>query len=98
MYRDPQALVLCPESAFRIARAIASEKTDYGRTVASGMEALRVIEESSEKLHLPEIELRYLSQLKRFLSAPPEESRLVGDSVKRFTQKIPEFKPSGYGL
>jgi len=98
MYRDPQALVLCPENTFRIASAMISEKTDYARTVAAGMEALRVIEESLEKLHLPEIELRYLGQLKRFLSAPPEESRLIEDSLKKFAGKIPEFKQSSYGL
>ncbi len=97
-YRDPQALILSPETAFRIARAIVSEKTDYSRTVAAGAEALKVIEESAEELHLPDIELRYLNQLKSFLSAAPEESRLAEDSVKKFAQKTPEFKPTSYGV
>ena len=97
-YRDPQALVLSPEGAFRIGKAIASEKTDYSRTVAAGMEALKTIEESAGQLRLPEIELKYVKKLKDFLSAPPEEARLTEDSLKKFTQGIPEFKPSSYGL
>ncbi len=97
-YRDPQALVLCPDSAVRIAKAIVSEKTDYARTVAAGAEALKIVEEASEELHMPEIELRYLDQLKHFLSTAPEEARLTEDSVKKFTEKIPEFKPASYSL
>ncbi len=97
-YRDPQALILCPESAFRIAKAITSEKTDYARAVAAGVEALKIIEESAEELHLPDIELKYLNRLKDFLSAAPEEAQLAEDAQKKFTQKIPEFKPSSYGL
>ena len=98
MYRDPQALVLCPESAFRIAKAIVSEKDDFRRTVAAGMEALKVIEENVDNLLLPDIELRGLGRLKGFLSAAPEEAPLTEDSLKKFRQKIAEFKPSSYGL
>ncbi len=97
-YRDPQGLVLCPDSAFRIAGAIASEKGDYARTVAAGVEALKVIEEDARALHLPDIESRYLNQLKGFFSAAPDEAKLTEDSKKRFAQKIPEFRPSSYGL
>ncbi len=98
MYRDPQALILSPEGAFRIAKAIVSEKTDYGRTVAAGTEALNVIEEHTAELRMPDLELRYLEQMKRFLSTAPEEGRLTEESLKKYPQKVPEFSPSNYAL
>ncbi len=97
-YRDPQALVLCPDNALRIGGAITAEKTDYRRAVAAGVEALRIIEEGKGQLRMPDIELRYLAQLKQFLTAPPEEARFFDDCQKKFSGKVPEFRPSSYAL
>lgn len=97
-YRDPQALVLSPDSAFRIARAIVSERTDYDRTIAAAIEAIRIIEESLDELKMPDAELRYLSLLKKFFESAPEEDRLIDNSIKRYSEKVSNFKPSNYEL
>jgi len=97
-YRDPQALILSPESALRIARAMVSENTDYDRTIAAGSEALKIIEEHKTELRLPAAELRYLELTNRLLAGAPDEAKFIEDSVKRLVQKIPEFRPSSYGL
>jgi len=97
-YRDPQALILSPESAVRLATAIVSAKTDYERTVAAAREAVAIIDEESVRLRLPAIELRYLKLLKDFLASVPEESKLIEDSLGRLKEKVPEFRPPNYGL
>jgi methanol---5-hydroxybenzimidazolylcobamide Co-methyltransferase len=97
-YRDPQALVLCPESAFRIAKAMVAAPTDFERAVAAAREAVAVIDEEGPRLNLPAIELKYLEQLKSFLARVPDEGKLTEESVGRFRQKVPEFRPSNYGL
>ncbi len=96
--RDPQALILCPENAFRIARAIVSAKTDYERVVAAANEAVSIIEENSKELKLPDIELKYVELLKGFLTVVPEEAKLTEDSQRQYTQRVPDFRPSNYGL
>lgn len=96
--RDPQGLILSPRNAFRIARALVSEKTDYARAVAAGKEALKVIEENAGALAMPDIELKYLGQLKGALAGAPEEARLTEDCVRSLSQKVPDFKPSSYDL
>lgn len=97
-YRDPQALILSPDSALRIARALVSEKTDYYRTVAAAREAIRIIEEEVNRLRLPEIEVKYFHTLKRFFEDVPDEDRLVDESVKRYREKVAGFNPKSYGL
>lgn len=95
-YRDPQALVLCPENAIRLARAVVSAKSDYERVVAVAREAVSIIEEEASRLRLPAIETKYLSLLKSFLEKVPEEDRLVEASVRRFEEKVPEFRAANY--
>ena len=97
-HRDPQALILSPENAVRIARAMVPEKTDYDRAVAAGLEALKIMDEHKVELQLPAAELRYIEQTKHLLAGAPDETRLTEDSTKRFIQKVPEFRPSSYGL
>jgi hypothetical protein len=44
------------------------------------------------------MERRYLAQLERFLSNAPEEAALIEECQGRYVQKLPEFRPSSYGL
>jgi methanol--5-hydroxybenzimidazolylcobamide Co-methyltransferase len=98
-YRDPQALVLCPSSAIRIAKAIVSEKTDYQRVLAAAREAIMIIEEKVGELRLPEIEARYLAQLRnQFFEKVPEETQLIEQSVRKYEQKVNEFRAANYDL
>jgi methanol--5-hydroxybenzimidazolylcobamide Co-methyltransferase len=97
-YRDPQALVLCPDSAVRIARAVVSERIDYERVVAAAKEAVNIIEENKESLRLPETELKYLARFKSYLESAPEESRLIDESVGRYRDKVADFRPSNYEI
>ena len=57
-----------------------------------------MIEEKKGEMKLPDIELRYLEQLKRFLSAAPDEAKLIEESQGKFARNVPEFKPSNYDL
>jgi hypothetical protein len=66
--------------------------------VAAAVEAVAIIEENAEALRLPSVELRCLGQLKHFLSTAPDEAGLIEECLKRFVQKVPEFKPSNYAL
>lgn len=96
--RDPQALVLSPENAVSIAAAIVSERTDYERTVAAAREAIAIIERWKIELKLPEIELRYLDKLKAFFDNIPEEDRLIEESIMKYKEKVPDFRPANYGF
>ncbi|MCX8193650.1 MAG: methanol--corrinoid methyltransferase [Nitrososphaeria archaeon] len=97
-YRDPQALILSPDNALRIAGAIVSEKTDYNRAVAAANEAVKIIEENLDKLKCPEAEIRYLSLIKKFFENIPEEERFIDEAVKKYSEKVQSFKPSNYEL
>lgn len=97
-YRDPQALVLSPDKAFRIAKAIVSAKTDYDRVVAAAIESIHVIEEEIERLRLPEVEIKYLSSVKNFFENAPEEDKLIDEASRKYLERVENFKKSDYEL
>ncbi|MCS7136638.1 MAG: methyltransferase MtaB domain-containing protein [Nitrososphaerota archaeon] len=97
-YRDPQALILSPDNAFRIAKSIVSVGSDYERTVSAAIETIRIIEENLDKLRLPEVEKKYLITLKNFFDAVPEEDKLIRESIRKYSGKVSEFNPSNYEL
>jgi methanol--5-hydroxybenzimidazolylcobamide Co-methyltransferase len=97
IYRDPQALILSPENAFRIAKSITSSNTDYERTVNALKESLRIIEEKLSSLNLPKSEITYLSILKTFLNEIPDEDELIKSSINKYS-RISDFKPENYDL
>lgn len=96
--RDPQALILCPENALRIGKAIVAAKSDYERTVAAARTAVEIIGENLASMKLPAIELKYLGLLRDFVEEPPEEGRLAEQAATRLGQKVPDFRGSNYGL
>lgn len=95
-YRDPQALILSPENALKIAKAIVSAGSDYERTISAALEAIRIIEENLDRLRMPETEKRYLVTLKNFFESAPEEGKLIDESVKKYSGKVPEFNAANY--
>lgn len=97
IYRDPQALILSPENAFRIAKSITSTDTDYERVIKAFKESLEIIEGELNSLSLPKLETTYLSILKKFLNNVPDEDKLIKDSINKYS-RIPDFKPENYDL
>lgn len=95
-YKDPQALILSPDNAFRIANAIVSASSDYERTIFAALEAIRIIEENLEMLKMPEVEKQYLVTLKKFFETAPEEHKLIEESIKKYCEKVPEFDVNNY--
>ena len=78
--RDPQALVLAPESAIAIAQAIVAAPTDYAAGKAAGLTALRLIRQArlDGRLKLPPREVPWLERLQSSLeSLPDDESRFI---------------------
>ena len=55
-FKDPQALILSPENSTRIGQALAKGQSYYERALNAGIEAVRIIKENTEKLHLSVIE------------------------------------------
>ncbi|MEM3517437.1 MAG: methyltransferase MtaB domain-containing protein [Candidatus Bathyarchaeia archaeon] len=53
--KSPQALILAPKNAFRIA-SIVLRKSKYERTIASALGAIKIIKENLNKLKLPDLD------------------------------------------
>ncbi|MGC8817272.1 MAG: methyltransferase MtaB domain-containing protein [Candidatus Hadarchaeum sp.] len=99
-YRDPQALILIPENAYRIGKVIVENSGDsYLRTRAAMMEAARIIDEEKEKLHLSELELRALKKTISALSQFPDDGdRFTSECIEIYEKLVPSFNPKNYGL
>lgn len=97
-YRDPQALILAPDSAFMIAKKIIAERGDYWRCLEAALEAVKIIEDNMNRLALPDAEKRQLHLIKNFFENAPDEDRLIEESIKRYKDKVRDFKPSNYEL
>jgi len=97
-YRDPQALILAPDSAFMIAKKIIAERGDYWRCLEAALEAVKIIEDNMDRLALPDAEKRQLHLIKNFFENAPDEDRLIEESIKRYKDKVRDFKPSNYEL
>lgn len=99
MYRDPQALVLTPESAVDIGRAIVSEDSQYRRCLAAAETASKILEENADSLGLDKTESKYLNKVKSILDDLPEEgSRFVERQTEKFVGKVDDFDPSNYKI
>ncbi len=96
---DPQAIILTPENAVRIGKAILSGgESYYDRTVMAIKEAINIIKESTEALKLPKLEISMLEKIDRMISMLPEEHEFVEKCISKFAGKIPEFNPRNYDL
>ena len=95
IHLSPQALVLSPESTWRLAAAIVNETTAYRRTLAAAKTAAAIIREE-KSLSLPAREQVWLDKIERALEALPEnEEKFIG----RITEKYGHlFVRQSYGL
>lgn len=92
-FLDPQALIISPESAYRIAKAIITEKDTYFRVLAAAREAVSIIEENKDKLGLSNIEIRYLTTIKNAISNMQNKDMVIEEGINKFKQRIPAFDP-----
>jgi methanol--5-hydroxybenzimidazolylcobamide Co-methyltransferase len=91
------ALVITPESSFRIAQAIVAESGDYNRTRAAGLEACRIIREGAGSfgLDIPDREMRWLDRIESDLDEYATESALIDETMPDFGDA---FLPAEYGM
>ena len=97
-YKDPQALILSPESSIRIGRALVKGHSYYERALNAGIEAIRIIKENQDMLNLPSIERRYINMIEKQLESAPEESTFVQQMIKKYSEITKEFNPRNYEL
>ncbi len=74
-WRDPQALVLAPQFAWEIAKAIVEEDDDYRRVLSAGLKAVELIEREwrGGKLKLDRREVEYVHKLAYELRSLPDD-------------------------
>lgn len=101
-YRDPQALILAYDNAYRIGEAIVKYGNDpYLRARAAALEAGAIINEAveSKKMYLTRFERDSLdSALKIFEELPSESDQFVDECIRKYSRKVAEFDPKSYGL
>jgi len=101
-YRDPQALILAYDNAYRIGEAIVNYGKDpYLRARAAALEAGKIINEASEagKLYLTRFERDSLdSALKVLEELPMDVDQFTDECLRTYTKKVAEFDPKSYEL
>ena len=95
--KSVHALVISPESSFRIAKAIVQSTGDFDRTRAAGLAGCEIIREGIHRfgLDLPDKELRWLDRIEDSLDEYSTESALLEDAAAEFKDV---FLPAEYGL
>ena len=95
IHLSPQALVLSPESTWRLAAAIVNETTAYRRTIAAAKTATAILRETTA-LALPPREQTWLDKIDRALEALPEnEDELIAGMTEKYGHL---FLRESYGL
>ena len=101
-YRDPQALVLAYDNAYRIGEAIVAEGEDiYLRARAAGLEGISIINEAvdAKKLYLTRFERDSLDSAQKTIEQLPEDKdKFAKACIKRYSRKVKEHDPSQYEL
>lgn len=101
-YRDPQALVLAYDNAYRIGEAIVKYGKDpYLRARAAALEAGAIINEAveSKKMYLTRFERDSLDHaLNIFEALPTESEQFIDECLRKYSRKISEFDPKSYEL
>lgn len=101
-YRDPQALILAYDNAYRIGEAIVNYGKDpYMRARAAALEAGKIINEASEagKLYLTRFERDSLDNaLKVLEELPMDADQFTDECLRTYTRKVAEFDPKSYEL
>lgn len=101
-YRDPQALVLAYDNAYRIGEAIVKEGNDpYRRSIAAALEAGKIINEAidAKKMYLTRFERDTLDSAIQTLEGLPDDSdKFIKQCIRRYKRKVPDFDPKNYEL
>jgi methanol--5-hydroxybenzimidazolylcobamide Co-methyltransferase len=101
-YRDPQALILAYDNAYRIGEAIVEYGDDpYQRSIAAALEVGKIITEAVEakKIQLTRFEQDSLnSAIRTFNKLPDDSSKFIKRSVRRYGRKVEDFDPKNYEL
>jgi methanol--5-hydroxybenzimidazolylcobamide Co-methyltransferase len=98
IHTSPEALIIAPESAIRIARAIISHKGYYRRSLAAALEALAIISESVKNgtLTISDREQTWLENFGDELKSCPEsEEAFIKEMMPKYETL---FNPKEYGL
>jgi len=96
-FKSVHALIISPQSSFRIAEAIVAAKTDFDRTRNAGITACQIIREAvtNGDLKLPQRELNWLGVIEEQLSLYDQENKVIEYGVRSFADK---FLIEEYGL
>ncbi len=99
-YRDPQALILAPDSAYAIGEAIISESSYYKRSIKALKKALQIINEADQsgKLILTKFEKKAADQAQDIINNLPEsEEEFIANSLEKYSA-VEDFYPAYYEL
>lgn len=97
-WHSPQALVIAPEAAVAIARAIVAAPSDYRRATAAARTAVQLIDQAASqgRLKLPPAETRWLRRIESALAELPDTE---GDLLEQTQAAYGHlFERSSYGL
>lgn len=101
-YRDPQALILAYDNAYRIGEAIIEYADDpYKRSIAAALEAGKIINEAidNKKMQLTRFERDTLDNTIKTLEGLPDDSeKFTKQCIRRYKRKVPDFDPKNYEL
>ncbi len=95
---SPEALIISPEAAFRIAETIVKNKGYYNRSLQAALTASDIINEAlkEKRLALSEREVKWLGKFtSKLQECPADEEELVKMVALKY-QGV--FKPEEYGL
>jgi len=95
---SPEALVIAPSSAIKIAQAIVNHKSYYRRALEAALTAQEIIRNAVKegKLILPDREIKWLDKFtKKLEECPDDENEFVEQMCKKY-QGL--FIPEEYGL
>ncbi|MCG8605975.1 hypothetical protein MJD09_13410 [bacterium] len=96
-YRSVHALIISPDSSYKIAEAIVGEKSDFERTRQAGLATCRIIEAAIEEniLTLPDREITYLNRFQDELAKYSSEEMVLEAAFLDYKDL---FVASEYGL
>ena len=89
-FKSVHALIISPESSYKIAQAIVAEKTDFERTRQAGIAACAIIREAVQenRLLLPDREINYLSRLESELDRCADEEAVIQEVYPQYEELV----------
>lgn len=97
--RDPQAYVLSPESAIKVASAIVSAPNHYRAGVEAGLAAMKLLSDGKREglVRIPERETAWIGCIQEALEALPDsEDRFINQIMGQVDTSV--FRPRDYQL